>query len=167
MGAGSLRLLPHSGRWPVRVKTGKSRSEKMLSALPPLATGERTFWIGSFGSPSITKARERSWITTSSNWMHLTTKRITRPLIARVSQRLASNSDATRARIGAPERAAYGTTEIEKLYIYRTSSPNAPVFVFIDGGNWRVGPAKQYGYPAQCSSMPERTMWPWNFIAIK
>jgi hypothetical protein len=30
------------------VKTGKSRSEQMLSALPPLATGERTFWIGSF-----------------------------------------------------------------------------------------------------------------------
>ena len=32
-------------RW---VKTGKSRSEQMLSALPPLATGERTFWVGSF-----------------------------------------------------------------------------------------------------------------------
>src|SRR3954453_20657861 len=29
-------------------KTGKSRSEQMLSALPPLATGERTFWLGSF-----------------------------------------------------------------------------------------------------------------------
>src|SRR6478609_6420278 len=32
-------------------KTGKSRSEQMLSALPPLATGERTFWIGSFVPP--------------------------------------------------------------------------------------------------------------------
>src|SRR5262252_819680 len=51
------------------------------------------------------------------------------PLIARVSQRLDSNSDATRARIGAPQRAAYGPTEIEQLDIYRTSRPNAPVFV--------------------------------------
>jgi len=32
-------------------KTGKSRSEQMLSALPPLATGERTFWIGNFVPP--------------------------------------------------------------------------------------------------------------------
>src|SRR5262245_34984465 len=71
------------------------------------------------------------------------------PLIARVSQRLDSNSDATRARIGAPQRAAYGPTEIEKLDIYRTSRPNAPVFVFIHGGNWRVGSAKQSGYPAE------------------
>jgi arylformamidase len=56
------------------------------------------------------------------------------PLIAQVSQRLDSNSDATRARIGSPQRAAYGPTEVEKLDIYRTSRPNAPVFVFIHGG---------------------------------
>jgi arylformamidase len=37
------------------------------------------------------------------------------PLIAQVSQRLSSNSDVTRARIGAPQRAAYGPTEVEKL----------------------------------------------------
>src|SRR5215831_2219292 len=67
------------------------------------------------------------------------------PLIAQVSQRLNSNSDATRTRIGAPQRAAYGPTEIERLDIYRTSRPNAPVFVFIHGGNWLVGSAKQYG----------------------
>src|SRR6266404_9281845 len=51
------------------------------------------------------------------------------PLIAQVSQRLNSNSDATRARIGAPQREAYGPTEIEKLDIYRTARPNAPVFI--------------------------------------
>src|SRR6516162_8117856 len=58
------------------------------------------------------------------------------PLIADVSKRLNSNSDAMRARIGAPQRFAYGATEIEKLDIYRTSRPNAPVFVFIHGGSW-------------------------------
>ena len=71
------------------------------------------------------------------------------PLIARVGDRLSSNSDATRAHIGAPQRESYGPTEIEKLDIYRTSRPNAPIFVFIHGGNWLVGSAKQYGYPAE------------------
>lgn len=89
------------------------------------------------------------------------------PLIARVSQRLDSNSDATRARIGAPQRAAYGPTEIEKLDIYRTSRPNAPVFVFIHGGNWRVGSAKQYGYPAETFINAGAHYVALDFIAIK
>jgi hypothetical protein len=71
------------------------------------------------------------------------------PMIARVSQRLASSSEAVRARIGAPQRVAYGPSEIEKLDIYRTKVTNAPVFVFIHGGNWQRGMAKDYGYPAE------------------
>lgn len=71
------------------------------------------------------------------------------PLIAQVSKRLASNSEAVRARIGAPQRVAYGPTEIEKLDIYRTSRPNAPIFVAIHGGNWQVGAAKDYGFAAE------------------
>ncbi|HEY4820632.1 MAG TPA: alpha/beta hydrolase, partial [Xanthobacteraceae bacterium] len=42
-----------------------------------------------------------------------------------------------------------GPTEIEKLDIYRTSRPNAPVFVFIHGGNWQSGAAKDYAFPAE------------------
>lgn len=45
-------------------------------------------------------------------------------------KRYASNSDVTRLRIGAPTRVSYGATPIESLEIYRTSRPNAPVFVF-------------------------------------
>ena len=71
------------------------------------------------------------------------------PLIRRVSQRLASNSEAMRGRIGAPQRAAYGASEIEKLDIYRTKAANAPVFVFIHGGTWQFGAAKDYAYPAE------------------
>jgi arylformamidase len=71
------------------------------------------------------------------------------PLIAQVANRLASNSEATRARIGEPQRAAYGETEIEKLDIYRTDRTNAPIFVFIHGGNWFLGSAKQYGFSAE------------------
>jgi arylformamidase len=63
--------------------------------------------------------------------------------------RLATNSEATRARIGVPQRFAYGPTGVERLDIYRTSHPNARVFVFIHGGNWQVGAAEQYGYPTE------------------
>jgi arylformamidase len=71
------------------------------------------------------------------------------PLIGQVAKRLASNSEAVRARLGAPQRMAYGPTEIEKLEIYRTKAANAPVFVMIHGGSWQTGAAKDYGFPAE------------------
>jgi arylformamidase len=89
------------------------------------------------------------------------------PLIAQVSQRLGSNSDVMRARIGAPQRVAYGPTEIEKLDIYRTSRPKAPVFVLIHGGNWRVGSAAEYGYPAEMFINAGAHYVALDFIAIK
>ena len=54
-------------------------------------------------------------------------------------RRRASDSLATRARIGAPERVAYGMAEIEKLDIYRAARDRAPILVFIHGGAWRGG----------------------------
>jgi hypothetical protein len=39
------------------------------------------------------------------------------PLIHRVDMRIASNSEAAIARLGMPERVAYGTAEVEKLEI--------------------------------------------------
>jgi len=89
------------------------------------------------------------------------------PLIAQVGQRLDSSSDTARARIGAPQRSAYGPTEIEKLDIYRTNRPNAPIFVFIHGGNWLVGSAKQYGYPAEMFINAGAHYVTLDFIAIK
>ena len=71
------------------------------------------------------------------------------PLIAQVAQRLASSSEAARARIGAPQRVAYGPSEFERLDIYRTSRARAPVFVYIHGGTWRWGAAKDAGFPAE------------------
>src|SRR5262249_16892084 len=43
-----------------------------------------------------------------------------------------------------PQREAYGPTEIEKLDIYRTKRPNAPVLIFIHGGGWRNGRSSQF-----------------------
>ena len=48
-----------------------------------------------------------------------------------------------------PERRAYGASEIEKLDIYRTREPNAPVMVFTHGGAWRNGTAKDAAFQAE------------------
>ena len=71
------------------------------------------------------------------------------PNIAQVLGRYATNSEATRARLGPPQRHAYGTSAIEALDVYPTRRPNAPVHVFIHGGAWRTGLAKDYGFPAE------------------
>jgi hypothetical protein len=71
------------------------------------------------------------------------------PLLSQIMKRLASNSEAMRARIGAPERESYGPSAVEGLDIYRTKRENAPIFVFIHGGAWLGGAAKDYGYPAE------------------
>jgi arylformamidase len=71
------------------------------------------------------------------------------PLLERTGARLASNSDAVRTRVGQPQRVAYGPTSDEKLDIYRTKRPNAPIFVFIHGGAWRSGSANNSGFAAE------------------
>jgi arylformamidase len=63
--------------------------------------------------------------------------------------RHAANSRASRARIGEPERVAYGDAEVERLDIYRTRRERAPVFVLIHGGAWRAGRAENYAAPAE------------------
>lgn len=66
-----------------------------------------------------------------------------------IVKRYASNSDAVRKRLGAPQRLAYGSSDIEKLDVYRTRTANAPINVFIHGGAWRGGYAKDYAAPAE------------------
>ncbi len=70
------------------------------------------------------------------------------PLIGQILKRLASSSDTTRARLGAPKRFAYGPTPIEGLDLYPAKTPNAPIFVNIHGGRWLFGNAKENGYAA-------------------
>jgi arylformamidase len=71
------------------------------------------------------------------------------PNLQQVVRRYTTNSELARARLGAPRRVAYGTAPIEQLDIYRTARPNAPVHVFIHGGAWRAGLAKDYAFPAE------------------
>ncbi len=66
-----------------------------------------------------------------------------------ISKRRRLASERAIARIGLPERVAYGPTEMEKLDIYKSNRPNAPINVFIHGGAWRGGLAKYSAYMAE------------------
>jgi arylformamidase len=66
-----------------------------------------------------------------------------------VQARRDANSAVARAVLGEPLRLAYGPTEIEKLDVYRTKSPNAPVSVYIHGGAWRNGRSADFAYLAE------------------
>jgi len=57
-------------------------------------------------------------------------------------------SDAARSATGEPARMSYGTGDQERCDLYRTDRQNAPVVIFVHGGGWREGSARQYGFPA-------------------
>jgi arylformamidase len=63
-----------------------------------------------------------------------------------IAQRRRLASERTIDRLGPPERVAYGPTEIEKLDIYKTKRPNAPIAIFIHGGAWKNGASKDSAY---------------------
>src|SRR4051812_20279339 len=48
-----------------------------------------------------------------------------------LNERRVFNNRIARSILGAPTRVAYGAAEIEKVDIYKTRTPNAPVLVFI------------------------------------
>jgi arylformamidase len=66
-----------------------------------------------------------------------------------IAQRNEQKSAAAIARLGAPQRLAYGSGDMEKLDLYRTRQPNAPIHVFVHGGAWRRGDAKSAAYMAE------------------
>jgi arylformamidase len=66
-----------------------------------------------------------------------------------VTGRWASNSVIARQRLGAPRRFSYGPTPIEGLDVFSPAKANAPINVFIHGGAWRGGEAKNYAFAAE------------------
>ncbi len=66
-----------------------------------------------------------------------------------IARRNAQKSSAALARLGPPRRVAYGAADIEKLDIYVTRQPNAPINVFIHGGAWRRGDARSAAYMSE------------------
>jgi arylformamidase len=66
-----------------------------------------------------------------------------------VIARFATASRITRQKLGDPQRLSYGKTAIEGLDLYRTRRAEAPINVFIHGGAWRAGLARDYAFPAE------------------
>jgi arylformamidase len=89
------------------------------------------------------------------------------PLAPVIGRRRAVNSEAVRTRLGAPRREAYGPTAIEKLDIHRTKRANAPIFVFIHGGSWLRGDAKNTADSAELFVNAGAHYVTLDFIAIK
>jgi arylformamidase len=89
------------------------------------------------------------------------------PRASQITKRWVTNSDSARQRLGMPQRESYGSSEVEKLDIYRTKRPNAPIFVFIHGGAWLGGEAKNYAYPAELFVNAGAHYVALDFIAIK
>jgi arylformamidase len=89
------------------------------------------------------------------------------PLAAHISKRRAANAELVRARLGAPMRVAYGPTEVEKLDIYRANRAKAPTLVFIHGGAWLGGAAKNFGDSAELFVNAGANFVVLDFIAIK
>ncbi len=89
------------------------------------------------------------------------------PLRMQIINRWASSSEATRARIGQPLREAYGPSAVEQLDIYRTGRTKAPIFVFIHGGAWLGGEARNYAFPAEMFVNAGVNYVALDFIAIK
>src|SRR6202167_4817423 len=71
------------------------------------------------------------------------------PLGGQIRARIASTSEEVRTLLGAPQRLAYGPSEFERLDIYRTRRPRAPIFVYFHGGAWLRGSAKDSAFPAE------------------
>jgi arylformamidase len=71
------------------------------------------------------------------------------PNMQQVLKRRAVASDAARGRIGGPRTFSYGVAPIETLDLYPTSRPYAPIAVFLHGGAWRGGQARDCAYAAE------------------
>src|ERR671934_588675 len=63
--------------------------------------------------------------------------------------RIAHTSELTRRRLGSPERFSYGEATIEGLDLYRAKASRAPILVFVHGGAWRAGLARDYAFAAE------------------
>jgi arylformamidase len=66
-----------------------------------------------------------------------------------VKRRRINGSEAAIRRLGPPKRFAYGSAPIESLDVHVTKRANAPINVFIHGGAWRSGAAREFAFAAE------------------
>lgn len=68
------------------------------------------------------------------------------PDLARFVERFASGSQRTRDRLGAPLRLKYGKENSAKADFFSCGLKSAPLLIFIHGGAWRLGSAKENAF---------------------
>src|SRR5215472_433516 len=107
------------------------------------------------------------WIWIRSSSMPPTTSGFTRRWVIRSRSVWRASANAVRARLGEPLRVSYGPGELEKLDIYRARKPNAPIFLFVHGGSWRGGSARNNAYPAEMFVNAGANFIAIDFIDIK
>ncbi len=66
-----------------------------------------------------------------------------------LAERRAVEGAQVRARLGEPERIAYGPSAIETIDLYRASRADAPIALLIHGGAWRARRASEFCTPAE------------------
>jgi arylformamidase len=66
------------------------------------------------------------------------------PNAAQLHERRLARSEETRRRLGPPRRFAYGPTPIERVDVFTTTKPHAPICVVIHGGAWKAGRASEF-----------------------
>ncbi|MCC5024322.1 MAG: alpha/beta hydrolase [Candidatus Synoicihabitans palmerolidicus] len=71
------------------------------------------------------------------------------PNLEQVLARQAANNAIAREQLGDPRRYAYDDHPTEGLDLYPTAAPNAPIHLFIHGGTWRFGKAKNNACAAE------------------
>jgi arylformamidase len=71
------------------------------------------------------------------------------PNMQQILARFAANSAVTRARLGEPRRLAYGGAPSEQFDLFAAPVANAPVCVFVHGGAWRQGEARNVAFLAE------------------
>jgi arylformamidase len=120
-----------------------------LAATPALFTATSAFADCAIGPPAHDKG-PRVWMDMDQVELDAAyDQSVYAPLIRQILKRYASSSNEARARLGEPKRFSYGPTAVETLDVYPAKTSNAPVFVFVHGGAWRGGMAKDYAYPAE------------------
>ena len=66
-----------------------------------------------------------------------------------VQERRQERNALMRKVLDTPDRVSYGPGDKEKVDILRTRRPNAPVLIFLHGGQWRGGTSAQSAYHAE------------------
>src|SRR5262249_9406858 len=77
------------------------------------------------------------------------TQELWAPNQAELDKRNAQKCEQAVARLGRPQRLAYGSTAAEKLDLYAPNRLNAPINVYIHGGKWRLGSAASAAYQSE------------------